>query len=225
MSVVNYPIHTVCRGFDPDSVIAGGGGGTSKAGVPNCFQIFSIRNGTLTHEEPILTDNCVTGLASYSNQDTKYLAVAVGPEIRLLDSSFAPIAKFDTHMEKFIFRGLTFSPDGTFLIAVDGDDRLRLFELPSLKELHTRPATRATFFREMVAFTVNDDVLLSEPTKEFTEIAAARGLGLTPRALQSDGESLFYAEYGPDRKPVPLCFAVALKVISRRVPQRASSRA
>jgi WD40 repeat protein len=218
MSSLQYPIHALCRGFEPDSVFAGGGGGRSNTGVPNCFQSFSISNDRLTRDDPIPTDDCVTGLASYSDADTKYLAAAVGPEIRLMDATFSVVGRFETGMAKPIFRGLVFNADGTLLLAVDGDDRLRLLTVPELKEIHSQEANRATFFRGQVAAATSDAIVLYEATEEFKEVVSTKGIGLTPRALQSDGDFLFFAGHGGDRKSAIICFDAELKVVWRRVP-------
>jgi WD40 repeat protein len=213
MVSLQCPVHAVCRGWDANSIIAGGGGGTARTGVPNAFQVLKMSGQRLSPGVRKDVDDSITGLVAHRDDSRSSLAAAVGREVRLLDSKFDLLGSFDTGAQKPLFRALSFSPDGGLLAAVDGDDVLHLLTVPSLAELHSTPAARAVFFKGLLATAHDGLVSLHEPTAEFTQVRASAALELTPRALVTDGELIFYAGYRANRRPRLICFNENLKFV------------
>jgi WD40 repeat protein len=167
----------------------------------------------------ISTDDSVSGLAAHRGASGSYLAVGVGHKVLLYDSVFHPLATFDITMKKSLFRSLAFSPDGSVLAAVDGENILHLLAVPDLAELHSSPASRAVFFKDFVVTARDDCVFLHDSTAEFKEIRASAAVELRPHALATDGELIFYAGDGPDNRPRLLCMNENLKMMWLIIPR------
>ena len=204
MAQIDHPVHSLCPVPDGTTLLVGGGGGRGSSGVPNTMKVCTVDGGKLNLADTIPFDDAVTGIAYFSGKQS-YVAVGVGPHVRLLDAKYKELARFDTGMEHRFFRSLAFSRDGHQLLVVDGDDVLRLLSVPHLKqtECSKEKYTRAQFIvvgdAEYIVTVSSVGVCLFKPAKGLALFAKSQRLSLIPRCLVVDGSFIFVAgmEKGP----------------------------
>jgi WD40 repeat protein len=138
--------------------------------------------------------------------------------VELRNPEFEALKSFDTSMEKFIFHSFRFSDDGRRLVVVDGDDELRLFSVPDLVELHHEKFRRATFFKDGVAAADGSCIQLFEADESFAALRKSVPIESVPRALETDGDSLFYSGTTKARKSELVCLDSQLEVVWRKTP-------
>lgn len=211
----NHPILSIYPGLNPHEILIAGGGGSSKTGVPNLLQICTVdSDGTLKINKTIKYTQQASCITSHFAKRKTYAVVGVGSNILLLNKRYSEINSFDTHMEKLLFRSLCISPRGNLLVAVDGDDILRLFQLPSMKQVYytsDRTVQRATFVSSFKSEEGDDDnllilcasdskVQLLKPEDKFPLVAESDVLKLEPKQISSFDDAIYFTGISREKK-------------------------
>lgn len=201
----DHPILSVSPGLNEHEILIVGGGGSSRTGVPNLLQFGTINpDGILKINKTVKFPQQASCITSHSTKRKTYAVIGVGSTIRLLNKRYVEINSFDTHMEKLIFRSLSISPKSNLLVAVDGDDILRLFQLPTMKQVDfTSDYTvqRATFFNNsenndseenlLILCASQSKIQLRKPENGFPIVAESEVFNLEPKQISAI-DNLFY---------------------------------
>jgi hypothetical protein len=189
----------MCRGFEPDTIYVGGGGGDSKTGVPNTIKVFKLQEGSLKLMETRTYEHVVSAIAICASR-TRYIAIGHGSEMVLASRKFEKIGEFQTEMKKLFFRSLDFSFSGRKLLMVDGDDVFRLLAVPDCRVLGQSRFARAVFHENDIIAAVFGSIQLLKSDSRLTKIAEIKCDNLNPRSLFSLGPDFFVSFVDGQRK-------------------------
>lgn len=174
MAQIDHPIYSLCQGADDNTLLIGGGGGKASTGVPNTFKLCKYEDHKLNLVDTVKQDDMITGIG-YRKGDEGLIALGVGENIKILNEKYETLATFDTGMEKFFYRAMQFSDDGNTLLVVDGDNVLRLFSVPDLKQITSyneddKIDIRASFVKindeSAIAVATASDIIILVPEKD-----------------------------------------------------------
>ncbi|OHT04829.1 hypothetical protein TRFO_27621 [Tritrichomonas foetus] len=200
------PVYSLSPGFNKGEILIAGGGGVSKSGLPNSLIFAKINDdGSFQTIATRKFEKQVTCVTARLAKKKTYAAVAVGSEIILMNRRYEPITTFDTHMQKFIFRSLDIAPTGHIMVAVDGDDSLRLFSLPSLKEIastHENSVQRASFMtidgNLYIACASQNKIQILKPESDLPLVAESEEFQLEPKEVKCVDNVIYFN--GADKK-------------------------
>lgn len=212
----DHPILSISSGINQHEILIVGGGGSSKTGVPNLLQFGTIdSDGVLKINKTEKFPQQASCITSHSTKRKTYAVIGVGSMIRLLNKRYVEINSFDTYMEKLLFRSLSISPKSNLLVAVDGDDILRLLQLPTMNQVDfTSDYTvqRATFVSNLENNNNKNDenllilcasqskIQLRKPEKGFPIVAESEVFKLEPKQVFAYDDLLYFTGISREKK-------------------------
>lgn len=133
---LDYPVFCISQSIQKDAVLVAGGGGKSKTGIPNTVSIVKNNGKAREIVKKYDFDDAVSFIAT-DKVSQKFIAAAVGKDVKLYDPKFRQLSSYDTGSEQLLFRSISFSSDGKKLVVVDGENSLHLLTVPGLRQIGT----------------------------------------------------------------------------------------